>query len=231
MFCSNCGENLPDGANFCLKCGKSQIQGAQLKESKWETCEIIFKVTYDGITETSGYFRAEAIGIHGIYEAGKSKEFGCGYNMSLPDSKNASHLNSLIEILVKDGWEPTGARGEHWWNNRFRRKAEEPSADWDTWEECEIKTSYVNPTLFSTRNIFVAVAIGRTAEMDKVKILAKSPPFNYKQGDLTINQAQTKPVVQEAFREFVEQLQKEGWEPKNTCGKYWTQQQFRRKIK
>jgi hypothetical protein len=129
MFCINCGANLPDEANFCLKCGKQQKQGVQTDETKWETCEINYKVAHDGLTGTRGCFRAEAIGFDGVYEAGRSQEFGCGYNMWLPDSKNEAHYNALIENLVKDRWEPTGERGEHWWNNRFRRKIVPKSSD------------------------------------------------------------------------------------------------------
>jgi hypothetical protein len=39
MFCINCGTQLPDNANFCLKCGTPQANGAQASASRpirWE---------------------------------------------------------------------------------------------------------------------------------------------------------------------------------------------------
>lgn len=125
MFCINCGTSLPDEAIFCIKCGKPQKPGVQEAEkTEWitETCEINYKITHDGLTGTRGYFCADAIGTSGLFMAGRSLEFGCGYNTWLPESNNASHYKTLVENLVKDSWESTGERGEHWWNSRFRRK-------------------------------------------------------------------------------------------------------------
>ncbi len=122
MFCINCGANLPDGASFCPKCGKPQTQDIQAEEPKWETCEINYKVTLNGLTGTRGYFCADAIGPSGMYVAERGEEFGCGYNTWLPDSNHASRHKALVAVLIGDDWEPTGERGEHWWQNRFRRR-------------------------------------------------------------------------------------------------------------
>jgi hypothetical protein len=43
MFCSNCGTQLPDNANYCLKCGKPQVKGAQASIShvvRWEYKDV-----------------------------------------------------------------------------------------------------------------------------------------------------------------------------------------------
>lgn len=123
MFCSNCGTNLPDGANFCLTCGKPQTQGLPADAPKSETCEINYKVTHDGLTGTRGYFCVDAIGPDGPYMANRSEEFSCGYNTWTPGVNHAPRHKALVDSLVKDGWEPTGDRGEAWWQNRFRRTA------------------------------------------------------------------------------------------------------------
>lgn len=48
IFCMNCGNELPDDANFCLKCGKpvgNVAKSTPQTEPKWEYCEIVF--TYE----------------------------------------------------------------------------------------------------------------------------------------------------------------------------------------
>lgn len=234
MFCSNCGTQIPDEASFCSKCGTPQIQGAQsaqTEEPKWETCEITYHDKNEFVSGAIFWFEADAIGPNGKYPAAKSKPVVCGSRFNNdPQSRNKKTVNAheeIIKKLVSDGWQPTGARGYNWWNDRFTRQVR---ADWDAWEECEIKISFSNSKLFDSSRIFVAVATGRTEKTGEVKILAKSLPFK-KLADLKIDQAKTKPDVLQVFHGFIEQLQKDGWESKNSCGEYWFQQQFRRKIK
>lgn len=40
MFCSNCGNKLPDGAKFCNSCGSAIVNNTETKEGR--------KTSYDG---------------------------------------------------------------------------------------------------------------------------------------------------------------------------------------
>ena len=50
MYCKNCGSQLPDEANFCLKCGY-QINGSQVAV-KWET--QVLEVDHDCVVRVNG---------------------------------------------------------------------------------------------------------------------------------------------------------------------------------
>jgi hypothetical protein len=135
MFCINCGTQLPDEAKFCWKCGTPQKSSVQADELKWETCEIVWKMTSGAlglilgpIAGVKGYFWAKAIGPSGVYVAGKSQTIWVGNFYTggpLPRERNQAHFaahNALVAQLVNDGWEPTGDKGAEWWSNRFRRR-------------------------------------------------------------------------------------------------------------
>ena len=123
MFCSNCGTQLPDKANFCWMCGKPQKQRTEI-EFNHETLEI---------TRSLDYFVAKAIGPKGVYEAGRSQkfnqllfDFSRGFTESNDDrpltGDSAKVHNKLVADLIKDGWEATGDRSLQWWGLRFRRR-------------------------------------------------------------------------------------------------------------
>ncbi len=127
MFCKNCGAQLPDEASFCWKCGKPQKQGVE--EPKWEICEVrrsLDKRVGWSLMSGETYnwsFWAEAVGPNGIYNAGGSQAFVRG--LGKPDDRPAELrkiLDSLIDKLVKDGWEPL-LREEDWYSFSFRRLA------------------------------------------------------------------------------------------------------------
>ena len=130
MFCISCGTHLPDEANFCWKCGKPQKPGIQPNKPKWETCEIVSEKVRDGGVFSGDYLRfwAEAIGSDGQYSAGESAVFKGPYIVGYPSFPNSDDQNTtvahktLIQKLVKDGWEPASDRGLNWWNYRFRRR-------------------------------------------------------------------------------------------------------------
>jgi len=128
MFCSNCATQLPDEADFCWKCGKPQKQAAE--EPKWETCEVKLAADqkgrmnwWNGSSRYRWQFWAEAIGLKGRYNAGESE-----YLTALDDEvgpqnpKVVKLMDSVIDKLLKDGWEPL-PRGEKWFSYRFRRRA------------------------------------------------------------------------------------------------------------
>lgn len=123
MYCGKCGTELPEEANFCLKCGTPRKPGVGSVEPKYEFCEIL----YDGkksLFSAYCFFWAKAVGSKGTYDAGKSDQFSANYPMAHVTHHVNPH-NALINKLVADGWEPTGARGEAWYNVRFRRLVRE----------------------------------------------------------------------------------------------------------
>jgi hypothetical protein len=127
MYCSNCGTELPDNANFCVKCGKPQREGAQPIAVKYETCVIMWKtkdtkIKWIGKTETEMSFWAEAIGSKGLYNAGESESviFYGDYPSIQQNDKAEAAVNSLIKKLGSDGWESTG-KGKSWYGYTFRR--------------------------------------------------------------------------------------------------------------
>ena len=126
MYCSQCGTQLSDDANFCLKCGKPQKPNIQVNEIKWDTCEIVYDTISKGglFSNARMKFWADAIGQEGSYNAGVSILFE--QYVPPPESNNQRTVNihrDFIQQLVTDGWEPTGDRGNDWWSYRFRRKA------------------------------------------------------------------------------------------------------------
>jgi hypothetical protein len=125
MYCSNCGTQLPDDANFCLKCGKPQKENVSFDESKYETCEIVFEWVSKGtlgMGATKMRFWAKAIGAEGIYNAGRSDVFsGWQLGPDASETKQVNALNQFIDRLASNGWEPL-TRGECWFSYRFQRR-------------------------------------------------------------------------------------------------------------
>jgi hypothetical protein len=91
MFCTKCGAQLPNDANFCLKCGKSQNSASytsapSLTQSKWEYKELVIPLNFraaDGLLDPT------------IYTV-----------------RDAEHYNPIVlEYLQREGqngWEPDG---------------------------------------------------------------------------------------------------------------------------
>jgi hypothetical protein len=113
MFCSNCGTQIPDDASFCSKCGKSQSAGFSTGEIKWETCEIAYKQTTNGIVWEIGHFYAEAIGPIGVYEAARAKSLTEYSGPSSDNQRVVEAHKDLAGQLVRAGWESTGGRGRN----------------------------------------------------------------------------------------------------------------------
>lgn len=56
MFCTHCGQQLPQDANFCFKCGKPQKAGVESFSAapvKWEYCEVKMK---EEVLKDRGWF-------------------------------------------------------------------------------------------------------------------------------------------------------------------------------
>ena len=67
-------------------------------------------------------FFADAVGSDGRFEAGRSLQFKDAVQLDYSERprKTKEALDSLIQQLTKDGWEPA-RKGAHWWQYRFRR--------------------------------------------------------------------------------------------------------------
>jgi len=120
MFCSNCGTQLPDEANFCLKCGKAQQGTATTSnDNQYEHCRIeLIELGYRLFQGTVYRFDANAIGTEGPYVAGQSKEF----SINTGDREQLPILNALIRHLVADSWEAVETKGAQWYQHSFRRR-------------------------------------------------------------------------------------------------------------
>src|SRR5437016_2133275 len=146
MYCLNCGQELPDEASFCWKCGrpqKAEVQ-AQVEQPRWETCEIKHTVVGKNSIFGAGTlkFVAVAIGPNGRYWAAESARFPTAensedmpsaYHPSRPDEvaleEAREALDGLITILSKEGWDHSGM-GEYWYNHQFRRRVGAPVWEW-----------------------------------------------------------------------------------------------------
>ena len=106
MFCVRCGQQLPDDANFCSKCGVAQrdeVTGVQSRENIdqgrpiFEICTILF----DG-TQARGGFNypvlvASAAGSRGTYRA----DWCC--------LELGTEYDRMLQQLQSEGWEITGS--------------------------------------------------------------------------------------------------------------------------
>lgn len=122
MFCVKCGTELPDDANYCLKCGHPQKAGLnqtslEKEPTAWEQCKLKLAMNYKrtgGWLSTKhtvvGNFTAVANSPAGKYDVAKSTEF------SYETDENPSYLwwsNSSVEAAVEqlerqlfgDGWQ------------------------------------------------------------------------------------------------------------------------------
>lgn len=143
MFCTSCGKQNPDDANFCNNCGKPFRQDATHRnpDQYWETCEILCQDIHKPAGGVFGgpaiiRFAAHAIGRNGSFVAGYSDGFdyprqsyyrAVRYDPPLflpgPSESNVKNASDkLIHRLTSDGWEPT-ERGQAWFNHKFRRQA------------------------------------------------------------------------------------------------------------
>lgn len=149
-ICIGCGGSYDDNFKFCPYCGRAKPQPERLQISvelhttnKWETCKVVrsvFRTDVDGKRRIEeGYFYADAVGMKGGFTAGDSPVFGNRWywqdsQWHWANSEERAALDFLVNQLVRDGWEPTGASSE-WWEKHFRRSAgQEYPNPWVTWE-------------------------------------------------------------------------------------------------
>ena len=120
IFCSKCGKEHPDDANFCMKCGKPLNPSAQAAqpEPKWEYCEVSLEPT--GSFWHKYHIEGRAVGARGAYVAARSSRGFDGYP-SDNDYRGQVALNEVLGALAAQGWEPVG-KGAKWWNYKYRRQ-------------------------------------------------------------------------------------------------------------
>jgi hypothetical protein len=78
----------------------------------------------EGSIRSKMIFWAKAIGSKGQYSAGETFH-QCFFNYDYPHSGYSGHIQAhkeLISKLIATGWEPTGDRGNAWYEVRFRRR-------------------------------------------------------------------------------------------------------------
>jgi hypothetical protein len=126
IFCQKCGTELPGEAQFCWKCGTPQQSGLQSAEEQWERCEITYE-RRGGIISDGIIFLAEAMGPKGRYCVGKANKYSqyAPFRDMPPDYENLSAVaahRSLVDELLRKGWEQVDTRGTGWWQYRFRRR-------------------------------------------------------------------------------------------------------------
>jgi ribosomal protein L37E len=128
--CPDCGNQVSDQAQACIHCGYP-LQSAT-PEPQWEACQIEWSV------DKGRYqFWASAVSpVLGTYTAGRSSPFK-PWRPSILVTFGQPHYDippkgdyepaitahrELTNMLVQQGWEPTGINGEAWWQRGFRRK-------------------------------------------------------------------------------------------------------------
>lgn len=151
MDCSNCGQELPDGARFCWRCGaptgEPTLRAGEFTDmrpsqpSGYEVCEIDY---WRGYLKCDFY--ARSVPVESGQEVARSPLFLWLRNIPPQrDGKALAAHTALVQRLLDAGWEPHGTRGP-WYAQRFRRAvfddledaafeaaprgSEESAADW-----------------------------------------------------------------------------------------------------
>jgi hypothetical protein len=135
-YCPNCGAELPDDANFCVRCGKSQDAPPQETVrtpggGRRETCEIVAVAAGEKWSPVfpGDYilFRAQGEGPQGVYTVLESARLKAGlsdyYQANRHNKLHAKAVDELTAALTGAGWERAG-KGEAWFSLRFHRRAD-----------------------------------------------------------------------------------------------------------
>jgi hypothetical protein len=208
MFCTGCGQELPHDARFCLRCGKPQAEdagGADDDEARWETARVVWLKS--GLL--SQQFTAEVTAPHGTYTISDPQgwTFHAEEKRGGPQRSDRTAVTahrSLVERLMREGFEPVGV-GDRWWMERFRR----PVGD-RAYEHCE---------LVSLQGRFAAEVVGRSG----VQTVGMTDRRNrlFKRPDTT---------NAEAVDALIAELEADGWEQVDPWGSKWWQRRFRRRL-
>lgn len=215
IFCTKCGTELPDDANFCLSCGKPQGDDTAAQptaaadtsdaETRWETCRISWMKSGFGLHQFVAVVHTSS-GEQRILDPRRrniTTDSNHGPVRKASDT-NASY-SALVQRLIREGWEPAGS-DSNWWEERFRR----PDAK-RSFERCEI-------VLRGKR--FVADAIGPAgqydaATTDKLKGLTEKSQLD---GGRASHEG------------LVVELEQDGWQRLDESGSRWWELHFRRPL-
>lgn len=208
MYCTACGQELPDEARFCLRCGAPQgtTDSEDAASTHWESARIIWQKT--GLS--SQRFEADVTTPTGTYRIcdpqretfyANPKEGGPKRN----DRTIVSAHRALVERLIREGFEPVGV-GDAWWAERFRRPAGRREH-----EHCDITLQ---------RSRFIADALGpeghySAGESEKLSGLTRRKKIETGEPQLT---------------SLAEKLRQDNWEPVEPWGPEPWQQRYRRSL-
>jgi NMD protein affecting ribosome stability and mRNA decay len=130
MFCIKCGTQLPEEANFCMKCGHPQtpvVTQPPAEETQWEHCKIDciqVKEKWSLFGKEILQFVARKEGCPDHIAASKTFQLS-GFEIGCPSEKSKLHrttLQELVDQLKKDSWEPSETRPSVWYRLQFRRR-------------------------------------------------------------------------------------------------------------
>jgi hypothetical protein len=143
MYCSKCGNQIPDGAKFCGICG-NQVAPIITRDEKednafWEICQIQTLTNWTNLATSQVcecYFWGDAIGINGPYCAAQTEKYKLEQKWKWEPPANPPMggkekdqkkvlelLGGLIKTLQADGWQILPERGTYAWQYKFKRKA------------------------------------------------------------------------------------------------------------
>jgi|688.fasta_scaffold309282_2 hypothetical protein len=139
MFCSNCGTQLPNDANFCLKCGQ-RLRAVASPQTVYEICEVrLDRVEPNGcilaiFQQFYCYFKAEVIGggrrvIARTSDMKYSTRWLDGSKWGDADYFDAveereeyrAAVDSLIGELTKEDWQLLPEPGKYWYSYKLRK--------------------------------------------------------------------------------------------------------------
>lgn len=120
MYCKKCGNQLPDDAAFCMKCGAPQgSSDASKAETKWETAEIHCQKWKNFLPGWRSQLWVQVIGPSGVRELHRTDDIKSPEEWK--SDREQAALEDIVRKLGSEGWESVG-RGEHWYSHRFRRR-------------------------------------------------------------------------------------------------------------
>ena len=135
VYCVACGRELPVDARFCVECGAAQgaPEADRNAPSHWETARIVWQ----DVGLRGQCFEADVTTPSGTYRIcdPQREAFSADPRKGGPQRNDRSVVSahrSLVERLIREGFEPVGV-GETWWAERFRR-----AATLREYETCEI---------------------------------------------------------------------------------------------
>ena len=105
MFCSNCGQELPQGSKFCMSCGKSLSENSSIEIQSRDTDNtqgVLKVVRVSGMTALALKTQIYVDGDHKLYTVYESN--------SEKYKKNIKNSDDLITIDLDDVLDTSSAK-------------------------------------------------------------------------------------------------------------------------